>query len=473
MTPWLVAAEPGFSEDAVPKWLCLDTDTYRAQRVRRLLQTGQRSAADMRALLYDDTATAAADTVPILLKAAEEQQKNLASAHPDLPAAIALLQDWNRRASTDATGMAFYNVWWNMVRERTAATLPTDAARYAFLKQDLPESRQLALDAAADAVRTLRNNLDRIDPVWGEVHRIVRGAREEAISGAMSGEPVFVSGDTLFERGRWRAAYGYGFAMIVQFGPAPSAVSIVPFGASERVVSPHYTDQLDLFREKRFKHTRYREEDVLRHVESAHGRRLTFYPAGVPGTIVIAAPQAVTASVAVSPTPPEPLTPGITAFSLYAKPVVTPGDIVFQTTVTIAAVPETCKNGDTSVLRLYGYAPGVGWNELAGQQFDAPSNTFTASQSGGGVFALLGPEETLVVPSLEPAPVPGKPKAPDAKKSSEKAPAPETPQPEAAPEEAAPGEATPAAPLPEDPMTFVPDANAAKDTPEAADGKKP
>ncbi|MBU4060727.1 MAG: acylase [Alphaproteobacteria bacterium] len=155
------------------------------------------------------------------------------SAEPGMAEAAALLADWDY--GTDASS-------------RTAAlgSLTTSRAiteKYTHIKAPPPET------AFREAVAWLQQHHGRIDPEWGEVNRLVRGAVSLPISGGPDtlravypkeirddGELHMSAGDTWIALVEWDAE-GRQTARVIS-----------PFGsAALDSASPHYGDQAPLF----------------------------------------------------------------------------------------------------------------------------------------------------------------------------------------------------------------------------------
>jgi penicillin amidase/acyl-homoserine-lactone acylase len=151
---------------------------------------------------------------------------------------MALIAAWDLRANTD-----------NRAAALTLLTMqPIGIALHAG--QQPPPLEETFAAAAAH----LRTHYGRLDPPWGEVHRLERGA----VSLPMSGGP-----DTL------RAASfridpakktvpvvnGDGLIMIAQWDKAGAqrVWAISPYGASMNPASPHHTDQMAMFAAGQFR----------------------------------------------------------------------------------------------------------------------------------------------------------------------------------------------------------------------------
>lgn len=386
--PWGVSDNSTLRAENWPAWLVHDVDTYRARRVRYLLGLGKRSWQETQAMLYDVLASLATDAVPALLEAVEQQPELLQGAHPDVPAALDLLRNWNYVAETTSTGMTLFHVWWAALRG--LAMGPPEFVLHG-MREGRPEARQAAIRAVGEAVKLMRNEFQSLDVPWGNVHVLTRGAQLIPIAGAMSGEPIFVASDFVFDDRKWRATYGYGFAMVVRFGERPQAVTITPFGASDRPGSPHYADQLPLLAGRQFKTARFEHEDIQRNAESAYGRVIQLRPRGMRAFFSIRAQAPVRVRLRVFEQPPAPLPPGTGSFTPFVAPERLSGAASLMTDMSIHLPAETCPPGSLNQLTVYGYDPVRGWGPLRNQKLDPATRTFQARDADERVYAILGP----------------------------------------------------------------------------------
>ncbi|MBN2308679.1 MAG: penicillin acylase family protein [Candidatus Hydrogenedentes bacterium] len=396
--PWAATAGSGLAPGQWPEWLVGDADTLSAARVGRLLELGERSFDDVQAMLHDLLVPLALVAVPAILDAADGNPDWVARAHPDVPAALDALRTWNYLAEADSTGMTVFHVWWAAFQALNGGVSAAGASE-AF-RLNPPGLQEASLRALERAAQLMRNEFGSLSVPWGDVHRVGQGGREAPLPGAGPGESVFVASGSRFEDGVWRVDYGYAFAMVVRFGAAPEAVSVVPFGASERPDSAHYADQLDLFANGRFKRALFLREEVERHADTAFGRVIRFRPVGIEGAIAVRAPIPVEVRVATSTTPPAPLPADAAAFTLFAvldpgprpRPAPVAVELTFQ-------VPEAlCAPDAFGQLAVFACDPELGWAPLSEQFADPETRTFFAEDRVCRAYAVLGPADRLLSP---------------------------------------------------------------------------
>ena len=402
--PW-GASESGYlNPDDWPAWLVQDPDTYRAHRARRLLRSGVRNFRDMQSMVYDCLLPGAAEMAPLLVAMGDARPDFVAASHPDLRTGLDLLRNWNGIADTAAEGATFYHLWWTIVRRQ--ASLPSDAAIYAAIRNNDTKAQDLALSAAAEAARSMRNEFDSLNVPWGSVHRVRRGAREEPVPGAGSGESLFLMSDFAFRDSKWYATYGFGAAMVVEFTNPPRSVSVMAFGESENPESPHYADQLNLLLERRFKFARFARDEVLRYARTAYGRRVTLCPLGADGVFTFATAREVDARLATMLEAPAALPDGLAAFTPFVQAGTAPASEPVSLSIELAVPEALCLTGARNALNLYAYEPGLGWYVLQGQTTDDTNLRFRATHNAAATYAVFGPASALEeLPALQLPPV--------------------------------------------------------------------
>ncbi|MFZ5615764.1 MAG: penicillin acylase family protein, partial [Pseudomonadota bacterium] len=126
---------------------------------------------------------------------------------------------------------------------------------------EIPDPKAALMKAAAD----LDAGYGRLDPVWGEVNRLKRGALDLPVDGGpdtlraiyleadlAKGEATAVAGDTYIMVAEWTPDGARKLRTVHQFGAATLDQS-----------SPHYADQAPLFAEEQWKTPAMTLEEAL------------------------------------------------------------------------------------------------------------------------------------------------------------------------------------------------------------------
>lgn len=388
--PWLATRDSGLRPWDWPSWFSRDRDTYRARRVRQLLETGTRSFSDSQRMLFDTVSPFALEMVPLILEAAEQNPHFVTTGHPDLPAALKLLEEWNGAATADSVGMTIFHLWWLNLLGQQHPALATEESLYVALSARVPGLQPLILTAVNDAARMLRNEYQTVAVPWGAVHQFRRGDTLVEAHGSMTGEPILVADDRQLEGSIWPATYGFGFGMVVEFAETPRAASLVPFGASENPHSPHFDDQLTLFSQQRLKPTRFAIDDVQRNATHAFGANMALRAAGIVGEFRLQAPVPLTTTVTSDYDPPAPLPEELAPYTVFATVSAVPTDVPARLAMEIY-IPETlCAAEHLELLRIYRRLENQ-WERLPEQTVQPRARIVAGISDRAGTFAVLGP----------------------------------------------------------------------------------
>jgi acyl-homoserine-lactone acylase len=393
--PWFAAGTSSPQAGDFPPWLIRDANSPRAERVSRMLSLGRRSFRDAQSMLFDLLVPAAVDAVPRLVAAAENNPLILMGTHPDTQDAIILLSQWNYVADVNSAAMTYFDTWWQILQEETVGVVYDEWALMELIQGQDPEVDDLLLETASQAAQRIKNEFGSLNVPWGGLHQIRRGNRVEALPGAAAGGTVWAGEGLGGEAGAGPTGYGYGYAMVVEFGATPHGASIVPFGSSQNMNSIHYDDQMDMYLRRAFKPVRFTLDDVQRHSVSAAGRSLLISAPGVDGQLALRTDRPVKARLMASASSADPLPSGLTNFSLFLTPEFeTPfGEAIIDFDL---YVPEVlCRDEDLGELSLYALDAVKGWVPLADQLLDAESRSLLGRDFQPSTYAILGPSKFL------------------------------------------------------------------------------
>lgn len=175
---------------------------------------------------------------------------------PDLAKAQQLLKSWD----------------WNSDGKGRADTLGEAMMHMAnsasYHGEPLPDPRA----KLREIVDALMKGFGRIDPPLAEVQRMRRGKVDLAANGGTD----TLRAATVWEPqpdGKMRVRHGDSFIMLINWDKAGKvqSQSIQPYGeATTRPDSPHYTDQMQMFVDHKFKPVHFERADLLAHAKRAY-----------------------------------------------------------------------------------------------------------------------------------------------------------------------------------------------------------
>lgn len=221
----------------------------RSLRFQELISTYPKlSYEDFKSIKYDNQLPSHGLAYPLNV---DELFNLQPSEYPDIQSVIENLNHWNQRADADSKGAAVFAILIYSLREK--------------YKKEL--EGKLSKEDAVALFRIVKNKMlkdfGRTDITLGDYQVLARGNKELPCWGipdvitAISSRP--------YKNGKIRAYQGESYIELVQFSKngLPEIESVVCYGASSRPDSSHYTDQMEMFIEKKTKKMTLEKAKVL------------------------------------------------------------------------------------------------------------------------------------------------------------------------------------------------------------------
>jgi acyl-homoserine-lactone acylase len=248
-TPFLAAGK-GSELDLTKFSPLLGIEARKTNRIVRALELLEADASltpeELLAIKFDTSYSRDSFAGPWIAKLLAADLKD----EPDLVAAQKLLKEWDFNSDSNGRADALGEAMMHMANGDNYHGRP------------LPDAR-LKMREVVDA---LMKGFGRIDPPLSEVQRLVRGQVDlpanggtDTLRAATVWEPQ--------ENGKMRVKHGDSFIMLVNWDKAGkvSSQSIQPYGAAtNRPESPHYTDQMKLFLDRKFKPVHFEWADAIK-----------------------------------------------------------------------------------------------------------------------------------------------------------------------------------------------------------------
>ena len=180
--------------------------------------------------------------------------------------AAEVLAAWDRTAAAESRGGVLFERWAGEYFGAAPDSLrweeQWDPERPVETPRGLGEPAA-AREALAAAVRSLREDGVPLDIPWGEVHRVIRGDVDLPVSGCpptLGCFRVLLYGET--DDGRRAANRGDSWVLLVEFEDIPRAYTVLSYGQTARVDSPHHADQAAMFARGEMKRVAWTEEEI-------------------------------------------------------------------------------------------------------------------------------------------------------------------------------------------------------------------
>ena len=198
--------------------------------------------------------------------------------HGDTARAVRLLARWDNTVARESRGGPLFEAWWERYLELVGSHGSPDTDPRVFRETwspAHPASTPLGLADPAKAVEAFGWAMQQVtreagswSVAWGDVFRARRGSVDVPVGGCSGALGCFrVLWYQRTPDGEYLARGGDGWVLAVEFDDVPRAYSVLAYGQSDRPDSPHYSDQLALFADKRMKPVAFTEADIQRQLE--------------------------------------------------------------------------------------------------------------------------------------------------------------------------------------------------------------
>jgi acyl-homoserine-lactone acylase len=175
--------------------------------------------------------------------------------YPTLKPLIQTIQKWDKKADADSKGAAAFAVFFYKIVEKYKTT--EGGYNRVIDKEECVEILNYTKDY-------LLKNFGKTDIALGDMQKLVRGKNEQPVWGlpdvltAMYSQP--------YKNGQIKAAQGESYIELVKFpkNRLPEIESVINYGASNHLESPHYADQMPLYLNKQTKKMSLDKAQVLK-----------------------------------------------------------------------------------------------------------------------------------------------------------------------------------------------------------------
>ena len=181
--------------------------------------------------------------------------------YPDIAAAIAVLQRWNRSTEVHNRQAAVFNLALRYLLDQLEATGRMD------YNNTFPEA--MLVDAVRFAQKHLRKHFGALEIELGRLQVHQRGDKAYPVGGGFDILAQMVG--RKYKDGKYRAWVGESYIQLLRYSRDGVEIeSAHCYGASSRPESPHYTDQMEMFLRRERKPMTFDREKVFADAERVY-----------------------------------------------------------------------------------------------------------------------------------------------------------------------------------------------------------
>ncbi len=181
------------------------------------------------------------------------QDENLSDVHN-------LIKNWDKGGSYNNLGAAQWSLFYRFILDILSENnlKVTDEISITFFE-----------DALSKTKKHLQKYFNRIDIVLGDLQKHVRGDVVLPVSGLIDMiAPTYVIEN---DNGTFRSVSGESYIMLVQYSDSGVEIeTVLPYGNSNNNKSPHYTDQMKLYINKKTKKMTLDKDKIYNEAESIY-----------------------------------------------------------------------------------------------------------------------------------------------------------------------------------------------------------
>ena len=172
--------------------------------------------------------------------------------YPEISDLLEKIQKWDRITDANSTGAGAYAMFYY-----------TLADKY-FYKNYY--DRNFSKSLIADCLKEVKNRMIKYfkttNVKLGDFQKLVRGNKEIPIFGMP--DVITAMNASKYKNGKVQVTHGESYIQLVKFSPKGTEIeSIISYGSSDHEDSPHYNDQMDLYKKFETKKMSFEKNDVL------------------------------------------------------------------------------------------------------------------------------------------------------------------------------------------------------------------
>ena len=260
--PWTTTFPEEIDADDYPSYMSPRKMGFRAQRSARMLNEDD-------SISYDELVEYKFSTHMELADRLLDDLLDAASTARDkeIKDAVRVLKRWDRTTDNASRGSVLFKTWVDDMN------FPDDFAlqwheRSPMQRPDGLKNRDMAVHKLFGAAKEVKEKYGRLDVFWGAVFRLQRDSLDLPANGA-PGDPYGVFRTSYFYPGKDNKQFivaGDTYVSVVEFGDSIRANGVLGYGNFSQPGSPHRTDQLQLYSDKKLRPILFYQHDVEKNI---------------------------------------------------------------------------------------------------------------------------------------------------------------------------------------------------------------
>lgn len=260
--PWTTTFPEEIDADDYPSYMSPRKMGFRAQRSARMLNEDD-------SISYDELVEYKFSTHMELADRLMDDLLDAASTARDkeIKDAVRVLKRWDRTTDNASRGSVLFKTWVDDMN------FPDDFAlqwheRSPMQRPDGLKNRDMAVHKLFGAAKEVKEKYGRLDVFWGAVFRLQRDSLDLPANGA-PGDPYGVFRTSYFYPGKDNKQFivaGDTYVSVVEFGDSIRANGVLGYGNFSQPGSPHRTDQLQLYSDKKLRPILFYQHDVEKNI---------------------------------------------------------------------------------------------------------------------------------------------------------------------------------------------------------------
>ncbi|MFT3932596.1 MAG: penicillin acylase family protein [Chitinophagaceae bacterium] len=288
-TPFTVAGANSPKKENYPAYMAPDAENFRGVNAVRVLDKEKAYTLDkVIAAGYDTYLSAFEKMIPQLVASFDKTIKSTDSLYAVLNEPIQILKNWDMRSGENSVATTLAVEWIERLLPKMVKYANFD--QYDVYDQITRRERFIAAAQPADylqpleeVIKDLNSRFGKWQVNWGEINRYQRVSSDidQQYNDTKPSIPVGFTSSNWGMLASYTARYypgtkkrygvnGNSFICAIEFGKKVKAKSLLAGGESGDPSSPHFTDQLEMYAEGKFKDVLFYKDDVKQHAEKTY-----------------------------------------------------------------------------------------------------------------------------------------------------------------------------------------------------------